>query len=97
LEDAYPTIAEKAAAYAFSSSPAIRFNDGNKRTGALAMELFLDLNGFELPQTDAEIEDMVVSVASGIVDQGEFFGWVVSHAKPKSAAADVVPFKKDAG
>jgi death-on-curing protein len=95
-EDAYPTLAEKAAAYAFFVIAGHPFNDGNKRTGSLAMELFLDLNGFELQQTDAEIEDMVISVAAGTVDQGEFFGWVVNHAKPKGMVADVVAFKKDA-
>jgi death on curing protein len=59
-EDAYPSIAEKAAAYAFFLTAGHPFNDANKRTGALAMEVFLDLNGYQLDQTDEEIEAMLV-------------------------------------
>ena len=46
-EDAYPTIPEKAAAHAFFLAESQPFIDGNKRTAALALTVFLDLNGYE--------------------------------------------------
>jgi death-on-curing protein len=93
-EDAYPTLAEKAAAYAFFLVSGHPFTDGNKRTAALALDVFLDLNGYELRQTDEEIEEMMVSVAAGLVDQGEFFGWVVNHVVPQADRSNVVPIRK---
>ena len=36
------------------------------------MEVFLDLNGYDLDQTDDEIEAMLVGLAH-TVDQGAFF------------------------
>jgi death-on-curing protein len=94
-EDAYPSIGEKAAAYAFFITAGHPFNDANKRTAVLAMDVILDLNGYELRQTDEEIEEMMmVLLADHTVDQGEFFVWVVNHAKPTDARASKVrPFK----
>ena len=45
-EDAYPTIPEKAAAHAFFLAESQPFLDGNKRTAALALTVFLDLNDY---------------------------------------------------
>jgi prophage maintenance system killer protein len=54
------------------------------------MDVFLDLNGYELRQTDEEIEEMILSLAAGTVGQGEFFGWVVNHTKPTDEPASNV-------
>jgi death-on-curing protein len=93
-EDAYPTIADKAAAYAFFITAGHPFNDGNKRTAVLAMDLFLDLNGHELQQSDEEIEEMFVSLAAGTTDQNEFFAWVTKYVKPADGIPKVVQIKK---
>ena len=45
-EDAYPSIPEKAAAHAYFLAESQPFVDGNKRTAALAMTVFLDLNDY---------------------------------------------------
>lgn len=83
-EDAYPTVAEKAAAHAFFIAEGQPFLDGNKRTAALALAVFLDLNNYELYETsETELADMLIDLGSGIIEQGEFFGWVCNHAKPK--------------
>jgi prophage maintenance system killer protein len=55
------------------------------------MEVFLDLNGYELQQTDEEIETMIVALAANTVDQGEFFAWVVHHIRPSAPASNVIP------
>ena len=46
--DLHPTLAEKAAALAFSLVQNHPFVDGNKRVGHAAMETFLVLNGNEI-------------------------------------------------
>jgi death-on-curing protein len=47
--DAYPDIVSKAAALLHSLVLNHPFSDGNKRTGVLAMLVFIDLNGYRLP------------------------------------------------
>jgi death-on-curing protein len=92
-EDAYETLAEKAAAYGFFITQNHAFVDGNKRTAALAMMVFLDLNGYELVEDEESIAQMFEDVASGVVEQSEFFGWVTNHAKPaaQSKVAQITP------
>jgi death-on-curing protein len=87
-EDAYPTIPEKAAAHAFFLAESQPFVDGNKRTAALALTVFLDLNDYELYEaSDTELADVLIDLGSGVIEQGEFFGWVCNHAKPKPAGS----------
>jgi death-on-curing protein len=83
-EDAYPTIAEKAAAYGYFLAEGQPFIDGNKRTAELAMTTFLDLNGYELIEDEDEISKMFEDLGAQLIGQGEFFGWVVNHARPRT-------------
>lgn len=78
-EDFYPTIAEKAAALAFSLIQNHPFNDGNKRIGHGAMVLFLDINGYKFVDAVDEQERVILSVASGNMEREEFTEWVISH------------------
>jgi death-on-curing protein len=78
-DDLYPTMAEKAAAYGFFIAESQAFLEGNKRTAAISMLAFLDLNGYDFHQSDAEIEQMFVDLGADVIGQGEFFGWVVNH------------------
>jgi death-on-curing protein len=83
-EDAYQTIPEKAAAHAFFLAESQPYIDGNKRTAALALTVFLDLNDHELHEAaETELADMLIELGSGTIEQGEFFGWVCNHARPK--------------
>jgi len=61
----HPTIIEMAAAYLYHLAENHPFVDGNKRVGAMAALIFLDLNGYEFDASDAEFTDMVLKVASG--------------------------------
>jgi death on curing protein len=81
--DAYATIAEKAAAYAFFIAENQPFIDGNKRTAAYALLVFLDLNGYELWEAhDTELAAVLEDLGNDTIDQDEFFGWVCNHARP---------------
>lgn len=54
-----------AAAYLFYIVKNHSFVDGNKRVGAVAALMFLDLNGIDLGIRDAGLFDIVIGVAGG--------------------------------
>lgn len=74
-EDLYPDVASKAAALLHSLVSNHPFVDGNKRTGALAAELLLDVNGVDLVASDDEFEEMVMAVSSGTLDIEQLVIW----------------------
>ena len=66
-EDLY----EMAAAYLFHIVQNHPFIDGNKRTGAVAALVFLDLNGVTLAAGVKNFEQMVWAVAKGEADKSD--------------------------
>lgn len=56
---------EMAAAYLFRIVKNHPFVDGNKRVGAVAALVFLDLNGIEMAIRDDDLFDVVIGVAGG--------------------------------
>ena len=75
-EELYPTIIDKAAALGFSIIMNHPFLDGNKRTGHAAMETFLILNGLEINASVDEQEQIILAVASGLLDREAFAQWL---------------------
>jgi death-on-curing protein len=71
-QDLYPTIADKAAALAFSLVMNHPFMDGNKRIGHAAMETFLVLNGHELKAATDEQEQVILQLAAGQLKRVDF-------------------------
>lgn len=55
--------------------------DGNKRIGVHAMLVFLALNGYELVYTQAELIDIILSLADGKVEYEELLQWIINHQK----------------
>ncbi len=72
-----------AAAYGYGLSRNHPFIDGNKRTGFVAAELFLNLNGFELDATDADCVITMLSLAAGEVSEDAFAGWLRAHTQKR--------------
>jgi len=64
-EDAYPTLAGKAAALLHSLTRNHPLIDGNKRLAWLATVVFVDLNGFEPGLSEDEAFSLVMRVAEG--------------------------------
>ncbi|MEN6521127.1 MAG: type II toxin-antitoxin system death-on-curing family toxin [Armatimonadota bacterium] len=62
-------MSEMAAAYLFHITQNHPFVDGNKRTGAVAAIVFLEINGVELNADEDELETLVRSVATGQSDK----------------------------
>jgi death-on-curing protein len=74
-----PDTAALAAAYGWGISRNHPFIDGNKRTGFVAAELFLNLNGHELQATDADCVLTMLGVAAGEVSEEAFAAWLRGH------------------
>ena len=55
------------------------FLDGNKRTSLVATELLLELNGFDLAASDAEIVSVWRSLAESSVTEAELAEWLERH------------------
>lgn len=52
------------------------FIDGNKRTGLVALELFLNDNGYTLAADDAECVTEILALAAGERTDDEMIAWV---------------------
>ena len=75
-QDLYPTLAEKAAALAYSLVMNHPFVDGNKRVAHAAMEIFLVLNGYEIDASVDEQEELFLNLASGKIKRQELVEWL---------------------
>ena len=62
---------EMAAAYLFHIVQNHPFLDGNKRSGAVAALVFLDINGIEIEAPKGCIFDLTMAVARGEMDKAE--------------------------
>jgi len=71
-----PDIAKLAAAYAYGIIRNHPFVDGNKRTGLVAVELFLALNGYELTASDENCVLTILNVADSSLSEAEFCKWI---------------------
>ena len=76
----HSSIPEMAAAYLFHLVENHPFLDGNKRVGAMASLVFLDLNGYEFDATYEEFTDLVMRVASGKMLKSEVVLFFQQHS-----------------
>lgn len=74
-----PDAPALAAAYGYGISRNHAFIDGNKRTGFVAAELFLRLNGHQLVADDADCVLTMLAVASGDISEDAFATWLRAH------------------
>ena len=77
--DGKPDAAQLAAAYAFGLTRNHPFIDGNKRTGYVALELFLELNGHPLVAGDEEAVVTMLAVAAGEMSEEQLATWIRAH------------------
>ena len=73
-----------AAAYGCDIARNHAFVDGNKRTAFVAVELFLQLNGYELMASDADCVLTMLNVSTGDLSEDAFAGWLRQHAISRS-------------
>ena len=81
-EDLYADLPAKAAALLHSLVLNHPFLDGNKRVGAAAAELMLELNGFALVASDQEFESIALATARGEMSAEALAIWFRQRSRP---------------
>lgn len=81
-EDLYGDVAAKAAALAHSVIQNHPFLDGNKRAGAMALEVFLLVNGHAVRASDEDLEDVVLAVARDGLAAEALAIWIRQRLRP---------------
>lgn len=71
-----PDLADLAAGLAYGLARNHPFVDGNKRTAAVACEVFIELNGGTLQATDLELYPVYVALAEGSLPEADFAAWL---------------------
>ena len=71
-----PDVADRAASYAFALARNHPFVDGNKRAAFVALEVFLELNGWSLTATDEDCVMTTLRLAAGQCGEDELAAWV---------------------
>ncbi|MGH7206507.1 MAG: type II toxin-antitoxin system death-on-curing family toxin [Nitrospiraceae bacterium] len=71
----YPDLMTKAAVLMDGLIRNHPFIDGNKRTGIATAALFLQVNGYRLTATNAELEDFALRVTTAKPDVAEIAEW----------------------
>ena len=74
--DPPPDLAALAASLAFGLARNHPFVDGNKRTAAVACELFLALNDAILEATNVELYPVYLALSEGSLSETEFADWL---------------------
>ena len=77
-----PDVADLAAAYATGFIKNHPFVDGNKRTGYVAAELFLALNGYSLGADDVDATLTTLKLAASEISESKFADWIRRHLAP---------------
>lgn len=71
-----PSLFELAAAYGFGFARLHAFSDGNKRVALATIDVFLQMNGFELEVTEPEAVLIIQDLAAGRISEAELAVWV---------------------
>ena len=74
-----PDAASFAATYAFGIARNHPFLDGHKRTAFVVMELFLNLNGWNLDADDADCIATMQALAAGELGEKALTNWLRKH------------------
>ncbi len=80
----HPTVPAMAAAYLYHLAQNHPFHDGNKRVAVMAAYVFLDVNGWDLDITPAELESVTRGVASGEMKKDDLITWMEQHARSRT-------------
>lgn len=74
--DLYPSIYDKAAQLCYGITNNHPFTDGNKRTALHSMYVYLIINGYDITATQQDVENLIINVAAGRMDNTELSKWL---------------------
>lgn len=83
-----------AAVYTYGLSRNHPFVDGNKRTAAVACELFLELNGFVLLAEDEDLYPVFMALAASEMDEEALIEWLRVRTRPESVNEAPGPYSR---
>ena len=75
----FPGDIDKIARVGFGLAFNHAFLDGNKRIGAMVVQLLLKWNGYTLQLREGELADMFISIASGAAHETDLHNWIQQH------------------
>jgi death-on-curing protein len=84
-EDIYPTAREKGAALCQAIVRAHPFSDGNKRVALVALDVFLERNGYALVASNDEAFAIIMGLARGELERADMVAWVHEHSSDLNA------------
>ncbi len=79
----HDTIMKMAAAYGYHLCNNHPFVDGNKRIALVAMDVFLQINGFEIVASEKETYLIMMALSSGKLTKDELACWLVKNTLPE--------------
>lgn len=77
--DLFPSELEKIARLGFGLASNHAFIDGNKRIGAMMMQLLLKWNGYSLTLAEGELSEMFIAIADGTQNADSLLKWIQAH------------------
>ena len=81
-----PTLFALAASYAYGFAKNHCFSDGNKRIALVSIDVFLQLNGYELVASEVEAVDTIIQLAAGKLDEASLAQWIEANASERPNA-----------
>lgn len=80
-KDLYPDVFSKAAVLGHSLIRNHPFVDGNKRTGYMAIRLFLNINGYDIKASEDEKYKLVIEIAEKVRDEKSIAEWLKKQSR----------------
>jgi death-on-curing protein len=80
-----PSLARLAAAYGFALAKGHCFADGNKRLALSIIDVFLQMNGWELAASEPDAVVTLQALAAGEPTEEELTGWIDANSRPLRA------------
>ena len=72
----HDSLAKMAAAYGFHICKNHPFIDGNKRVALVAMDTFLQKNGYEISASEKDAYEVIMKLASGNLTKADLTSWL---------------------
>ena len=77
----HDSLAKAAAAYGFHLCKNHPFIDGNKRIALVAMDTFLQMNGYEMCAPEKEAYKAMIKMASGTLSKEQLTAWLEGNIR----------------
>ncbi len=78
----HDTLMKMAAAYGYHLCNNHPFVDGNKRIALVAMDVFLQRNGFEIVASEKETYKIMIQLSSGSLSKKDLTTWLENNTSP---------------